>query len=374
MKTVRTAITVLAAAALFAAGSGLFACKKKEPETIKIGAILPLSGNSANYGNWEREAIELAKEEINAKGGIRGRKLEIIYEDDEADPRKATEAMNKLARIDKVPVVIGSWASSSVLAQAPIGNETHTVIMGLAISPKIREAGDYVFRGVPDARLALKELVPYVVAEGDKTVAILYINNDFGVDQADVFKEYYEDMGGTIVLNEGYDGKSTDFRTALTKVKELNPEGVFLVGYAEMGIVLKQAKELGIESHFYSSFPFENEDILETAGIAAEGVIYPFFFDPNSELSKMVEYQAKYKNKYGRRSEGFAAIAYNSIMIIKAVMEKVGFEPENIKEGLYKVTDFPGIFGNVSLDEKGDINIPMLIKTVESGDFVILAK
>jgi branched-chain amino acid transport system substrate-binding protein len=353
---------------------GMLGCTEREKDKeIKIGAIIPLTGYAARYGQWIQEALELIKDEVNEDGGIKGRKLEIIYEDDQANPSKAANAMNKLANIDKVPAVIGSWASSCVLAQAPIANRTKTIIMALGASPKIRDAGDYVFRAAPDARLPLAILLPYIISREDSVISILYINNDFGKDQAEVFRRGFENLGGKITLFEGYDGKSTDFKTVLTKLKGLKFDGVFVVGYAEVGIILKQAMELGIKSHFYSSFPFENTDILKTAGNAAEGVIYPHFFNPKSDVGEMKEYQQKYIKKYARQSEGFAAEAYNGMFVIISVMKEVGFSPEDIKDRLYQIKDFPGLFGKISFDENGDINMPMLIKTVRSGEFTLIA-
>ncbi len=156
---------------------------------VRIGAVLPLTGPSARYGKWIQEGLDLAVENINASGGINGRRLAIIYEDDQAQPVNAASAMQKLVNVDRVPVVFGSWASSAVLAQAPIAERSKTVLMAEAISPKIRDAGDFVFRIQPDARYYLKTLVPFVFDEvGARTASILFVNNDFGVDQADVFK------------------------------------------------------------------------------------------------------------------------------------------------------------------------------------------
>jgi branched-chain amino acid transport system substrate-binding protein len=167
-------------------------CTKDGEKEIRIGAILPLSGASAQYGTWIKEALELGREEINEKGGINGKQLKIIYEDDQADPKVAANAMQKLTTVDKVPVVYGSWASSAVLAQAPIAEKTHTVLIGEAISPKIRDAGDYVFRMQPDARYYIRQLVPFVFNNMNvRRVSILYVNNDFGIDQAKVFAEEF---------------------------------------------------------------------------------------------------------------------------------------------------------------------------------------
>jgi len=268
------------------------ACGKKGPETIKIGAILPLSGDNARYGVWIKEGLELKREEINASGGINGKKLEIIYEDDQAKPQIAASAMQKLATVDKVPVVFGSWASSSVLAQAPIAEKSKVVVMAEAISPKIRDAGDYIFRIQPDARYYIRELVPFVYNQLEiRTVSILFVNNDFGVDQKEVFKAEFEKLGGKILSIEEFKQGDTDFRTPLSKIKRQNPQGVFLPAYIEAGHILKQAKEIGLKAQFLGSIPFENPDILELAGIAAEGVIYPHHFDSESEDPLVQQYQ-----------------------------------------------------------------------------------
>jgi len=348
--------------------------EKKPPVVIKIGAVLPLSGKSAAYGNWIKEAIELVKDETNSSGGINGSQIEIIYEDDKGEPGTAASAMQKLTEIDKVPVVYGSWVSSCVLAQAPIAEKTKTVLMAEAISPKIREAGDYVFRFDPDVRISLGKLMPFVLKQKHLKNATFYINNDFGVDQAEVFKKGIEEGGGKIVFQEGYDPNATDFRTALTKIKKLKPDAIFIPSYLEMATILKQIDELGIKSQIYSSFPFENDNIISIAGEAAEGVIYPFFFDSESSDEVMVKYQTDYQLKYGRPSEGFAALAYSGMTIIVDILKKVGPNPDQIKNELYKVKDYPSPFGPVSFDEKGDIDIPIYIKTVQNGKFVVLNK
>ena len=350
------------------------ACSKKQPESkeIKIGAILPLSGESAAYGNWIKEAIDLVKEETNTAGGINGKRLEVIYEDDKGQPSVATSAMQKLVSLDKVPIVYGSWVSSCVLAQAPIAEKTRTVVMAEAISPKIREAGDYIFRFDPDARLALAKLIPFVADQNHLRIAILYINNDFGLDQANVFQTGIEGKKGNVVFKEGYEPGTNDFRTTLTKIKDVQANAVFMPGYLEMATILQQARELGIKTQFYSSFPFENINILKVAGESAEGVIYPYFFDAHSTNPIMLDYQKRYKEKYGRPSEGFAALAYGGMTIIVNVLQKVGPVSEKIKDELYKIKDYPSPFGLVSFDDKGDIDIPILIKTVRKGEFVVL--
>lgn len=346
-------------------------CVKKDEKEIRIGAILPLTGSSAQYGKWIQEALELGKEEINSAGGINGRRLEIIYEDDQANPTLAANAMRKLINGDKVPLVFGSWASSSVLAQAPIAEQTHTILMGEAISPKIREAGDYVFRIQPDARYYLKKFAPFVYNElGLRKISILHVNNDFGLDQAEVFKNEFEALGGVILSNDRFEQGSTDFKTELVKIKTKNPDGIFCPAYTEIAIILKQARELSLHQQFLASIPFENPDILKAASNAAEGVIYPHHFDPDSPDPLVQEYQKKYLAKYGQRSEGFAALAYDGIQIISEALKKCGNDAPCIKNSLYNVKDFFGVTGSTTFDEYGDVIKSIIIKTVKNGRFV----
>jgi ABC-type branched-subunit amino acid transport system substrate-binding protein len=159
----------------------------KEP--IKIGAILPLSGKNATYGNEIKNAIDLAIEEINNSGGINGRKIEVIYEDDQADPKIGTNAMQKLVNIDKVPVVLGSWVSNVVVASAPIAEKAKVIVMAEAIAPSITNAGDYIFRIQPSATYYSDKLMEVVINKlGLKKIAIIYINNEFGVALRDTVK------------------------------------------------------------------------------------------------------------------------------------------------------------------------------------------
>lgn len=344
---------------------------KKEPEQIKIGAILPLTGNDARYGLWIKEGLDLCIDEVNLSGGINGKSVKIIYEDDQATPQKAVSAMIKLTQVDKVPVVFGSWASSSVLAQAPIAEKTRTVIMAQAISPKIRFAGDYVFRCIPDSNHALSTLVPFAIKKGVRKASVIYVNNDYGKDQADVFSRKMAESGGQVVFAEGYDLGVTDFRTILSKIKGLEFDAIYLPGYTEVGLILRQMKELGIHSQVYASDPFENEEILRIAGNAAEGVFYPAFFVTTGTTDESLTFVNSYKSRYGREPESNAALAYNGIKIIFETMRRGGTNSTEIKDTLYKFKNYRSTLGIVTIDSYGDITLPVHMKTVKNGVFVL---
>jgi branched-chain amino acid transport system substrate-binding protein len=341
-------------------------------EPLRIGAVIPLSGESARYGQWIKNGLDLMLERANREGGIGGRSLQIIYEDDQAEPKAAAGAMKKLTGIG-VPIVYGSWASSCVLAQAPIAERNQTILVGQAISPKIREAGEFVFRSLPDANHSLQRLVPFAVQRGAKRAAVLYINNDYGVDQAKVFKELLRQLGGEVVYEEGYDAATVDFRTSLDRVAQHSPDTLFLPGYSEVGVILKQSAEKagGRIPLVLSSDPFENQQVLDIAGKAADGVYYPFFYATQRGGTKLSEFERAYKAKYGELPEGTAAIAYNALEIIVEQLRRVGPEPAKLQQALLRVSAFDGILGQVAIDSKGDFQLPMYIKTVRDGQFVI---
>jgi branched-chain amino acid transport system substrate-binding protein len=363
-----SAVVVMVIAVLWGMRSG-------KPQAIRIGAILPLSGTAAEYGKWVQEGFELGRQEINEQGGINGRKFEVVYEDDQAIPRLAAAAMQKLATVDRVPIVFGSWASSCALAEAPIANETRTPILVEAQSPQIRDAGDYVFRIQPDSRYYLKFLAPYAVKKlGLRRFAILYVNNDYGVDQSKVFKQLLEDLGAQVVMNEGFAQGGQDFRAMLAKVRPLDPDGIFVPAYAEAGLILKQAVELGIKSQFLGSAPIENPDILVTAGKAAEGVIYVHHFDPDSPDPRVKNFQKKFRTKYNHEPEGYAALAYDAAYVIAHVLGLAGTDRESIKKALYGVQNFPGATGPTSFDDHGDVIKPIVIRTIRDGHFVTIAR
>ena len=343
-------------------------------EVFNVGVVVPLSGKNAQYGQWIREGLSLAAEDINSDGGVLSKKIKLHFEDDKAEPANAALALQRLIAEHNVKTVYGSWASSSVLAMAPIAEEQQVLIMASAISPKIREAGDYIFRMQPDARAYIRPLVPYALeALKSKKLAIFYVNNDFGKDQSQVFSKLFEESGGEVVFNEGYQQDSTDFRAELTKMRRKSPDTIFLVSYAEIGQILRQAHEIGLEDvQFLGSVPTENPDLFKTAGEYAEGIIFPSHFDALSSNLMVRDFAQQYERKYNEKPEGLAALAYDGLFAIAKAAELSGStEAEDIKNGLYALPVTLGVTGNTSFDENGDVLKPIIIKTVVNQAFVV---
>lgn len=374
----RKSIIIGVVAVLVAVGLGIwlgvFPPWGGQANEIKIGAILPLTGDGAKYGEEARNGIDLAVEEINAKGGVDGRKVRIIYEDDQGTSTAAVNAFNKLVTVDKVPVIIGPMYSSTTLAVAPIAERAKVVVLSpSASSPKVTQAGDYIFRNWPSDVYEGGEMAKFAHERlGLKRAAILTVNLDYGIGLTEVFSKEFTDLGGQVVVVEKYEQGATDFRTQLTKIQATNPDGLYLPGYyTEIALILIQAKELGINVQFLSCVGFDNPKSLELAGEAAEGVIFARpAYDPESKAEPVASFVQSFKSRYGLVPGTYAAHAYDAMRIVAEAIRKGGYQSEGIKKALYAIRNFPGVTGETSIDENGDVSKPSQIMKVEGGKFV----
>jgi branched-chain amino acid transport system substrate-binding protein len=344
----------------------------EEKEPIKIGILLSLTGPISPFGNQALGAIQLAIEEINNKGGIKGRVLKIIVEDTKSEPKEAVTAFNKLANIDKVPVVIGPLASSLGMACAPIAQEKKIVLFSPAVSAlEFTKIGDYIFRNWPTAEILAKDMAEFAFEKLKlKKIAILYVNNEMGVNYKTFFEKRFSDLGGEIVISEKFEQGATDFKTQLTKIKSKNPEAIYLLGQKENGIVLRQIKEMEIKALILSNVGVEDPEIIKLAKEAAEGVIYntPGFAE---NFQKTKDYKKNYQSRYHKESGIMAASAYDAVYIVAKAIEKAKvYTGEEIKNSLKTIKNFQGITGLTNFDENGDVIKPSTFKTVKNGQFV----
>lgn len=347
--------------------------KKPTPtETIKIGAAFALTGKSASFGEWTKNGMELALKKINSQNDI---KISVIYEDTQSDISKAVAACNKLISIDKVPVIIGPVSSSEVMACAPVAESAKVVLFNtLSSSDKIKDAGDYIFRIRESAVIHGEKMAEYAINKlGTKTAGILYANAENGISYAESFRNKFNSLGGNVIFDESYLEKESDFKTSLVKLKEKNPKIVYIAGLpTEMGIILKQAKEMNINTIFLASAGAENPILVETAGLSAEGLILTTpAFNPQQQDANIKNFVEDYKNSYGKMPNFAAALGYDGIMVLHDVIKKFGTNSEKIKEGLYQTKNFPGIGGTFSFDEFGEVSKPIIFKKVINGKFVV---
>jgi len=346
-------------------------------EEIKIGVILTLSGDAAPYGRSAKDAIELGIGEINDGNLLGGKNIYLIYEDDQLDPKTGVSAFKKLVEVNKVSAVIGPLTSSVALAIAPVANERKIVLLSpSASSPSITEAGDYIFRNVASDEFESRVMAQYAYDSLKlRKVGIIHINNDFGVGYRQFFTKYFRDKGGEIPVAEVYEQGSSDFRTQLTKLKASSVEAIYVIGYKEMGKVLRQAQELGLDVQFLSYSAIEDPDIISQARNSAEGVVYSRqSFDPNDPTDVVRKFSSSFRKVYNRDPDAYAALSYDSIMIMANAIADGGPTSEGIKKALYATQDFPGVTGKTSFDANGDVTKSISIKKIENGTFHYLVE
>lgn len=347
---------------------------KKEPGEIKIGAILPLTGNAALYGQSPKKGIDLALEEINEKGGIKGnRKLVVIYEDSKAVPTDGVTACRKLVNIDKVSAIIGGAASSVTLAIAPIAENNRVVVLSpLSSAPAITNAGDFIFRIVPSDMFGGKVAAFFAVGDQEwKSLAILYINNDFGVGLTKVFSEEINNLGGKVLASETYEQGSSDFRTQLSKIKLAKPDALYIVGYREAPQILIQLKEMGLNVQVLGTGDLEDPNLIKIAKKTAEGIYFTqLHYDINDSSTLVQEFVKRFRNKYGSDPDIFAAYGYDAMKVLAFAIAKSKLDSESIKNELYKMRGYRGVTGSISFDQNGDVVASMGVKVIRDGKFV----
>lgn len=340
---------------------------------ITIGAILPLTGDLASFSEPLKRGMNLAIEEINSKGGINGLKLQVIFEDDRGEPRTAISAYQKLVNIDNVPMIIGGMFSASTLAMAPLAQRDQIVLLSPTSSAiEITDAGDFIFRIYPSdiydgiflAKFAYDNL-------NARRIAIVYEQVASVVAIANKFRSEFESFGGEIVVFDGYNSDLSDFSSIIRRVSNANPDVVFIPGnLTPMANLLIQAKQLGFQGQFLTISTFYDGRILELAREAAEGVLFSSpMFDLTSDTPEMANFIALYRERYNTDPSILVGYGYDVVRIAALALQN-GTTPQEIRNSLRQIEDFPGVTGNTTFDCNGDVSKELKIMTVKNGTFV----
>jgi branched-chain amino acid transport system substrate-binding protein len=343
-------------------------------ETIKIGAMLPMTGTAAIYGECQYNGALLAVEEANKAGGINGKKVELVLQDTKADVKEGVTAYSNIKGEVKTAVTA---ISGIVLAVGPLADKDQVVVMNIgAKSPKISQAGDYIFSTVQNSDSDEKVFAKFAKSNlGINNVALISVNNDYGLGASKAFADSFTAEGGKIVANEKYDASATDFRTILTKVKATKPEGVFIVGYKEQGLLLKQAADLGLKVQWLAPEPFASPDIIALAGPAADGVIYHMpNLDPKTNDEPAKSYFINYKKRFNKEADFCSANSYDGVKLFIKAISKVGNDGEKIKNWLYSAKNWESTTGKGTFDSNGDVTKDLTMMTVKNGQFVKFEK
>lgn len=334
----------------------LFGSCAKQSETIKIGEYGSLTGKEATFGQSSHKGIIMALEEINAAGGVLGKQLELLAEDNQTRPGESATVAKKLLTRDKVVALLGEVSSGRSLEAAPIAQASKIpMIAPAATNPRVTEVGDYIFRvcfiddfqGTAMANFALNDLKA-------KNVAIISsVSNAYSVGLAKFFRDTFESAGGTIAVEQKYSEGDKDFRAQLTAVKAANVEAVFLPGYyTESALIVRQARELGLTIPFLGGDGWESDKLLEIGGDALNGCFYSTHFSPENQDPKVAEFVQKFKARWNNETpDAFAALGYDAALVLADAITRAGTtDGPALRDALAATKDFPGASGRTTID------------------------
>lgn len=375
---------MLALSALIMSGAAFTsAALAQGKETLKFGLAMPLSGSQALYGADQVKAAQWAVADINAKGGVNGKQLEMIVVDTQADPQLGINAVKRLTSVDKVPVFITAW-SSVVKAVAPIANREKILELSVgANSPDIAKLGDYVYTTFPLAEVDVSALAKYTYTTlGKKTSAVMYINNDSGVEGAAIYKSVFEKAGGKVVAYEAYDAKATEFTGALLKVKASNAEMIHIQGLvADLPQVIAQMRQLGLQQRVSTYSAGYNPKVIEQLGAAAEGLIVTSLAPGVTDNPNVGPFINRWKDTEKRVPNGlpYTQYLYDGPYLVAELYKwieknKLSATGENMRKALITAKNFElPMTGGLSVGEDHRVNKPVYLLTVDKGQFVPLA-
>ncbi|MDI9471437.1 MAG: ABC transporter substrate-binding protein [Tissierellia bacterium] len=332
-----------------------------DAEEIKIGINYELSGGVATYGQANLEGIELAVEQINAAGGINGKKITLVTYDNKSDHAEATTLANRMMTQDGVLAAIGPATSGAFKATIPVAEKNQIpVVSGSATADDVtvdaQGLKEYAFRicfsdsyqGTAMADFALNTL------NAKKAVIIMDSSSDYGKGLAKNFKEQFEKNGGTVVAEEAYVAKDTEFNAILTKVKGAEFDVIFIPGYyEEAGLIIKQARAQGIDAPVLGADGFDSPVLLELAGAEALNDVY--FSNHYSSLDQdplVLKFIEDFKAKYDKEPDAFNALGYDAMnFVADAVARAEKLDGTSIKDALASTENFAGVTGSFSIDE-----------------------
>ena len=345
-------------------------------EDILIGFAAPMTGDAAMEGQNALKAVQLAVEECNAAGGINGRKIVIVQEDDKGDSKEAASVAQKFASNDKIMAIIGHDYSSCHMVAGPIYQAAGIPsIVLMASSPKVVDVGDTVFRTCANDDIAGKVNGAYIAKNmGVKKLAVIFDNTEYGVSYSNALKKEAAAQGCEIVANESFvSGQDRDFTIQLTKIKDAKPEALFISAYvSECGLIADQARKLGLDCRFYVPNTANSQFFLDLAKGAAEGTIISTYFDRNVEDNVAKAFCEKYEARWKEDTFYICPYAYdNANIIIEALKRCSTINRANLLAEIKK-TDYKGVTGSIQFNEKGDRNSTLnIMLEVKDGKFVI---
>ena len=342
---------------------------------ILVGYYGDLSGRTSSFGQSTKNGVEMAADEINKAGGINGRTIQIITEDDQGEPNKAATVVTKLINQDRVHAILGEVASSNSLAAAPKAQEAKVpMISPSSTNPAVTQVGDYIFRvcfidpfqGEVMAKFSANNLKA-------KRAAILYdFNSDYSRGLFQFFKRSFTSQGGQIVTEQSYTQGDRDFSGQLTAIRASSPDVIYVPGYyGEVGVISNQAKQLGIKAPLLGGDGWDAPQLWELGGASLNGNYISNHYsvdDPSPAIQKFV---ADYKARYKILPDALAALGYDSMKVLADAIKRAGTtESGKLRDAIAQTKDFPGVTGKITIDGDRNAVKPAVVLKLQDLKFV----
>ena len=355
----------------------LAGCQKPSGDggnVIKLGEYASLTGTEATFGQSSHNGTLLAVDEINAAGGVLGKKIQLITEDDQSKAGEPATIVRKLISRDQVVAILGEVASGRSLEAAPICQQNKIpMISPSSTNPGVTEVGDYIFRvcfldsfqGAVLARFAKNTL------KVKSVVVLTDVRSPYSVGLAQYFKERFTADGGNIVAEQKYNGGDKDFNAQLTAIKAANPEAIFVPGYyTEAGLISLQARRLGITVPLFGGDGWESPKLVEIGGTAVEGTYYSTHYSPEDPSPLVQNFVKKYRARFNETPDAMAALGHDSALVLVDAIKRAGTtEGPKLRDAIAATKDLEGVTGRTTMDAKRDASKPAVIVTIKNGQF-----
>jgi len=350
-------------------------CTKKTNENeILIGSYSSNTGATATFGVFQMRGIEMAVEEINAAGGVNGKKIKHINYDNKSDNDETLAVVNRLVSQDKVVAIIGEATSGRSKIGAQIAQQNKIpMLTSSATNPDVTKVGNYIFRACFIDPFQGQVMAKFMIEnlKLKKAAVLRDVKNDYSVGLSDVFKEELKKMGGEIVDDIAYQEGDIDFKSQLTSIKTKNPDVIFVPGYYnEVALLAKQLKEMGMKQILLGGDGWSSPKLYEIAKDAMNGHYFSNHYTTESTDPKTVQFVKNFKAKYNEDADVMAALAYDATyMMVEAIKNAKEITPDAIRDGLAKIKDFKGVTGNITMNDNRDAIKSAVVVKVEGPSY-----
>ncbi len=362
---------------------GALACERRGGETggsetgpIRVGVYADLSGQTSSFGQSTVNGIRMAADEINRAGGINGRQIELVVEDDQGLPNQAATVVTKLINQDRVHAVLGEVASSNTLAAAPIAQRAHIpMITPSSTNPTVTQVGDYIFRvcftdtfqGEAAARFAYNTLI------ARRAAVLTDVNSDYSRGFGGAFKTTFTRLGGQIIQEQSYQQTDADFSGVLTGIRAANPDVIFIPGYyGQVGVIARQARQLNITAPLLGGDGWDAPQLFQLGGQALNGASLTNHYSVDDPSPRVQEFAAAFRGRYsGTAPDAIAALAYDAMKVLAEAVRRAGTtDGQRLRDAIAQTSNYAGITGNITINSERNAVKSVIVLEVRDGRFI----